>query len=177
MRPASALALLMLAVSALSACSPTFNWREWSLEGTPLTALFPCKPEQAERPVPLGGEQTVLHMHSCDTGGVTFAVAWIEVAGAERVVPAMAQWRLATLSAIRAEPAQADDPKRHWDRHVAGAQQVAGLRAQGIDHRGQALQAQVLYFSRGTQVYQAALYGARWTDEVASSFFEGLRLP
>lgn len=171
------LAPLMLAACALLACSPTFNWREWPLAGTPLTALFPCKPEQAERAVPLGGAPTVLHMHSCDTGGVTFAVAWIEVANIDRVAPALAQWRLATLGAIRADASQADDPKHRWEGRVAGAQQSVGMRAQGYDHQGRALQAQVLYFSRGTQVYQAALYGARWTDEVGSSFFEGLRLP
>lgn len=176
-RRVHALVPLILSVCALTACSPTFNWRDWPLAGTPLTALFPCKPEQAEREVPLGGAPTVLHMHSCDAGGVTFAVAWIKVAETEHVAPALAQWRLATLGAIRADASQADDPKQRWEGGVAGAQQSVGMRAQGHDRQGRALQAQVLFFSRGTQVYQAALYGTQWSDEVGSSFFEGLRLP
>ena len=66
------LATLLL---ALSACSPTFNWRELRLEGAPLQALMPCKPETAQRSVPLMGKPTALHLLACAIGGVQFAIA------------------------------------------------------------------------------------------------------
>ncbi|MCU0926082.1 MAG: hypothetical protein MUF44_08585 [Hydrogenophaga sp.] len=85
---------------ALGACSPTFNWRELRLDGTPLQALMPCKPESATRPVPLAGTPTELHMHSCKTGGLRFAVAWADVGSAAQVPVALAAWRSASLQAI-----------------------------------------------------------------------------
>lgn len=172
------LGLALFAGLALSACSPTFNWRELRPEGTPLQALMPCKPESATRLVPLdGGAPTELHMHSCDTGGVTFAVAWAELGDAARVPAALAGWRRASLGAVRVDPARADDPASAWAAAVPGATQTLGLAAQGSDHQGRPVQVRAAHFARGTQVYQAAIYGPTLRDEVSSPFFDGLKLP
>lgn len=138
---------------------------------------MPCKPDSAERQVPLGGAATTLHMHSCETGGLTFAVAWADVTDAARVPQALADWRRAALAAIRVDPVLAEDPARQWTRAIPGAQEILGLKAQGSNHQGQVLRAQTLYFARGTQVFQAAMYGQDWKEDVADSFFDGLRLP
>ncbi|WP_226491003.1 hypothetical protein [Hydrogenophaga taeniospiralis] len=165
------------AVLALCACSPTFNWRELRPEGTPLLALMPCKPESAVRPVPLGGAPTELHMHSCDTGGLTFAVAWADVGEQARVPEALARWRVATLASMRVDPALAGAPQTQWSAPVPGAERAQGLVAGGTGHDGRAVQARALYFARGAQVYQAAVYGPALPDAVVSIFFDGLRLP
>ena len=115
-RAAFAAAFLLLA----SACSPTFNWRELRVDGTPLQALMPCKPDTASRPVPLGGAGTApveLHMHSCEAGGLRFAVAWADVGQPAQVAPALAAWRQASLQAIRASGAD-------WPVTLAGADDV-----------------------------------------------------
>lgn len=172
------LGLALIAGLALSACSPTFNWRELRPEGTPLQALMPCKPESATRPVPLdGGEPTELHMHSCDTGGLTFAMAWAELGDEARVPAALAGWRRASLSAVRVDPARVDDPANAWAAVVPGAKQALGLAAQGSDHQGRPVQVRAVHFARGTQVYQAAIYGPTLGDEVTTTFFGGLQLP
>lgn len=103
LRPAAAALLL-----AAAACSPTFNWREWRVDDTPLQALMPCKPESATRPVPLAGAgaaPVVLHMHSCEAGGLRFAVAWADMGQPAQVPAALASWRGASLQAIRAQGA------------------------------------------------------------------------
>lgn len=169
---AAGLAALLLSVSA---CSPTFNWRELRVDGTPLLALMPCKPESATRPVPLGGAGAApaeLHMHSCEAGGLRFAVAWADVGQPAQVAPALAAWRSASLQAIRVAPAAAGD----WAVKLAGADPVQGVKAQGTDPQGQPVQSRALYFAQGTQVFQAAVYGPRLPDEALDAFFAGLQL-
>ncbi|MBW0169136.1 MAG: hypothetical protein KXJ61_02815 [Hydrogenophaga sp.] len=162
----------------LSACNPTFNWRELRPEGSPLQALMPCKPESAARPVPLDGRAPVeLHMHSCDAGGLTFAVAWAELDDEARVSGALTGWRRASLAAVRLDPSRGDDPTTRWNAAVPGATQAQGLMAQGSDHQGRAVQVRAVHFARGAQVFQAAVYGQGMSDEVTATFFEGLKLP
>lgn len=155
---------------ALTACSPTFNWRELRVDSTPLQALMPCKPETATRQVPLGDVPTELHMHSCETGDLRFAVAWADVGQATQAAPALAAWRAASLRAIQAEGAD-------WPAQLPGADAVLGVKGQGVDPQGHPVQTQVLYFAGGTRVFQAAVYGQSLPQEVLDAFFSGLRLP
>ena len=170
-RPIAALSLL-----ALAACYPTFNWRELRPAGTPLQALLPCKPETAERTVPLGGVPTVLHMHSCKANGLTFALAWADAANAASVPATLSDWQRASLAAIRVDPVLHTDPAHRWSATVAGATLVQGITAQGTDPQGQTVQARTVYFARDAQVFQAAIYGPA-SDEVSATFFDGLKLP
>lgn len=169
-------AAALAALLALGACSPTFNWRELRLDGAPLLALMPCKPESAIRAVPLAGTPTELHMHSCEAGGLRFAVAWADVGNAAQVAPALAAWRSASLQSIRVAPTPADDPSTRWAVTVAGAPTVLGVRAQGQDPQGQPVQTRAAYFAQGSRVFQAAVYGAKLPDEVVEPFYAGLRL-
>lgn len=199
-RAAGLSALLLL----LSACSPTFNWRLLPLDGTSLQALMPCKPESASRSVPLlPGVPTTLHLYSCEAGGLRFAVAWADAGAADRVAPALDAWRQASLHTLRvaggraaalpgatsgaapvAPPAdtagtaalQAASADIDWPAQVAGADAVLGVQASGTDPQGQPVQTRAVYFARGTQVFQAAVYGVRLPDEALEAFFAGLRL-
>lgn len=165
-----AVAALLLSASA---CSPTFNWRELRVEGTPLRALMPCKPERATRAVPLlaaPAEPVALHMHSCEAGGLRFAVAWADVGQPAQVAPALAAWRQAGLQAIRAGEAAAADVTLR----LPGAEVVQPLQAQGTDPQGQAVQTRAVYFAQGARVFQAAVYGPRLPDEAVDAFLAGL---
>jgi hypothetical protein len=166
----------VLMALALGACNPTFNWRETRPEGTPLEALMPCKPEVAERPVPMGGSPTVLHMQSCKAGGLTFALAWANVPDAGAVPSALIEWQRASLASIRADPAAHADPAHRWTAKVGGSTLAQGITAQGTDPQGQPVRSRAVYFARGTQVFQAAMYGPTAPDEVSAAFFEGLKL-
>ncbi|MFZ3118274.1 MAG: hypothetical protein WA159_08145, partial [Variovorax sp.] len=48
------LAAAFVVAVALSACSPTFNWREVPVGDAGLVAMLPCKPDRATRAMPLG---------------------------------------------------------------------------------------------------------------------------
>jgi hypothetical protein len=169
-------AAALAALFATGACSPTFNWREWRLAGAPLLALMPCKPETATRTVPLAGRPVELHMHSCDTGGLRFAVAWADLGQAESVPLALASWRAASLQSLRAAPAPADTDAGRWPVSVAGAPDAVGVHAQGVDALGREVQSRAAYFAQGSVVYQAAVYGAELPAEPLETFFSGLRL-
>ena len=167
----------LAALLGLVACNPTFNWREWPVQGTPLRAWMPCKPERASRPVPMLGAPVELHMHACETGGLRFALAWADV-GQEALVPAaLTAWRGASLQTLRVTAAAPDDPALAWPVNVPGVPQVQGVQAQGTDPQGQPVLSRAAYFSRGTQVFQAAVYGARLDEEALNAFFAGLSLP
>lgn len=170
-------AALLAALLTLSACSPTFNWRELRPEGTPLLALMPCKPDRATRRVPLTGALTDLHMHSCEAGGLRFALAWADVGEGEKQAQALAAWRRASLHAIRAAPGATDAATTDWSVAVAGASTVLGVATQGQDAQGRTVHTRMAYFTHGTQLFQAALYGASLPDAVVATYFEGLRLP
>jgi hypothetical protein len=69
---------------ALTACTPTFNWRDVAFEQAPVTALLPCKPDRGSRQVPLAGHQLMMHMAGCEAGGAMFAVALVELKDAQQ---------------------------------------------------------------------------------------------
>ncbi|MBL0920214.1 MAG: hypothetical protein IBJ14_16040 [Hydrogenophaga sp.] len=160
----------------LAACSPTFNWRALPVDSAPLQALMPCKPDKAEREVPLAGVPTTLQMRSCDTGGLTFAVAWADVGEPARAAPALAGWRRATLLALHASPALADEAAAQAPARVVGASEAIGLQAEGRDPRGEPVRVRAVHAARGTLLVQAAIYGRAIDERVADTFFEGLQL-
>lgn len=170
-------ASLLVAVLVLFACSPTFNWREMRPQGTPLQALMPCKPEHAVRTVPLAGAVADLHMHSCDTGGLSFAVAWVELGDVVRADAALDEWPRASLATLRLDPALAGSTQARWDFQLSGAPKAKGLLVQGTGPQGQPMRMQAAYFARGSQVFQAAVYGPCLPADATNTFFEGLRMP
>jgi len=161
----------------LPACSPTFNWRELRDDAIALQAILPCKADRGEREVPLGGSPQTLHMHSCEAGGLTFAIAWARLPDSAQAVAALLPWRQATLAALRVELEQVGGAALAWPARVPGADEVHGLQAVGLGPSGQATQVQAVYFAHGNTVYQAAIYGQRISEEIAGNFFEALRLP
>ena len=160
-------------VLGVAACSPTFNWRQWRQDGTPLAALMPCKPDQATRPIPLAGAPVALHMASCETGGLTYALAWAEVGDATRATELWAQWPRAALASVRATESAAQPVSLA----IKGVEQVKALQVAGQDANGRATTMRAVWFARGTQVYQAAIYGPSIREDASTPFFDGLSLP
>ena len=179
--------VLPVLLLSLAACSPSHNWRLSRLDGVPLQALMPCKPERAQREVPLWGAAqppVSLTMMSCAVGPHTFAVAALPLgsgntpAAADAVQQARQAWMRAGWASLRlAVPAQAEAPPgwRAQPQTVAGAQQAQRWHGPGQDHQGQALQAHWLLAHNGRWLVQAALYGPPVADDVATTFFDALR--
>lgn len=130
---------------------------------------MPCKPDLAERAVPLVEPPATLHMASCRTGDITFALAWTELPPAANVDLALDKWQLASRQALKAS----SDEK--WSAPTSVVVSVAASRALvGQDHEARRTEARVLYAVHGQRLYQAATYGAVLSPEAIEPFFAGL---
>jgi hypothetical protein len=165
-------AALMLAVSSLiAACSPTFNWREVRPDETRLALLLPCKPDKAEKMVPLGGRPTALRLLGCDAGGATFAVAVADLGDSSRASDVLTQWQALTLANMKAGTPQVTALK------LKGATLSPApvlVKAQGQRADGTVVSGQAAYFAQGTQVFQAVVYADKLAPEVAETYFASL---
>ncbi len=173
------LTLAALAVAVLTACNPTFNWRDVRPDGTQLALLMPCKPDAAQRTVLMAGQPTALNLLSCDAGGVTFAITAADVKDAANVAAALAQWQSVTLANIKAPikaPTQAPPAEPGAVYKLPGA---AGggvfVKSSGQRANGQLVSSQAAYFSQGTQVFQAVIYADKISPDVAETFFSSLK--
>jgi hypothetical protein len=165
-------ALAVSAALAVAGCSPTFNWREARLDDTPLAALLPCKPDRAERSVPLAGATVAMRMMGCEAGGVQFTVAVVTAPDAAQAAALMAPWRGATLAnfGVAQSAGRAFTPK--GAQPLPQAQLVAGTAQ--VD--GHSVLLQAAWFVHGAQAYQALAYGRGLNAEVSETFFAGIAL-
>ena len=161
----------VLALAGLAACNPTFNWRDVRPEGTRLAALMPCKPDKAQRTVPMAGQQTELNLLSCDAGGVTFAVSMADVKDAAKAAAVLAQWQSATLANIKSTPAA---PSAAFNLPGLASGGII-VKATGQRANGQAVSSQAVYFAQGSQVFQAVMYADIIAPDIADTFFSGLK--
>ena len=173
------LTFLLALAAAVTACSPAFNWREVRPENTRLSLLLPCKPDRAEKTVPLGGAPVMLRMAGCNAGGATFAVAVADLGDAARTAPVLAQWQALTLANMKAgavsTPGQAPEV---LPLKLQGASPLAApvlVRAMGQRADGSKVSGQAAYFAQGSQVFQVVLYADKWMPEVSETFFSSLK--
>lgn len=166
------------ALIALAACTPALNWREVPLPPTSAVALLPCKPDHAERTVPLGGAPTVLSVTGCEAGGATFAVMVAKLPAGRAPDEVLAGWQQATLAHMRAS----GTPERRpftppGSSALAHAQRVV---AQGQGPDGRPVMAQAAWTARpgaggATELLHAVVYAERLKPEAADAFFEAIR--
>ena len=161
----------LVALACLTACNPTFNWRDVRLDGTQLALLMPCKPDATQKTVPLAGQPTELMLLSCDSGGVTFAVATADVKDASKVSTTLAQWQSATLANMKAAPGT---PSAGF-KLPGLASGAALVKATGQRANGQVVNSQAAYFAQGSQLFQAVMYADKILPDVAETFFSGLK--
>jgi len=168
--PNSAIGVL-LAVCLLAACNPTFNWREVRPDETRLGLLLPCKPDKAQKIVPLDGRPTPLRLLGCDAGGATFAVAVADVGDAARTADVLTQWQALTLANMKAGAPQVTPLV------LKGAAPLPApvlVKAQGQRADGTAINGLAAYFAQGTQVFQAVVYADKLTPDVTETYFASL---
>lgn len=166
--------IFLTVLLALAACTPAFNWREVHPEGTRLNLLLPCKPDKAQKVVPLGGQPTTLAMLGCDAGGATFAVAVADVGDAARAASVLALWQDLTLANMKAAPGSRQ-PLALAIPGASAAVPVTRVQAQGQRADGTAVSGQAAYFAQGSQVFQVVMYAPRIAPEVAETFFSSLK--
>ncbi len=167
------LKLIGLIACALSACTPTLNWRDTRPADSAVSLLFPCKPDRFTRSLVLVGEKVQMSLNSCATGNVTYALSHAEFSDAAHVslavqaMHAAAAGNLGGAAAVvspLAVPGMTPNPlTQRWS--------VNGKRAEGS-----AVQQQFSVFSGGLRVYQASVIGQTLDPVAADTFFGSLKL-
>ena len=170
------LRILMVSMVALTlaACSPAFNWREVRPDNTRLSLLLPCKPDKAQKMVPLGGQATQLSMLGCDAAGATFAVAVADLSDASRAASVLALWQRLTLANMKAVPGTTQ-PLLLKIPGASAEPAVSSVLAQGQRIDGTVVSGQAAYFAQGSQIFQVVLYAPRIAPEVSETFFSSLK--
>lgn len=178
-RDFSSTGAMLLALAALAACSPVFNWREVPLGTDGVIALLPCKPDRATRTLPLGAEPVEIEMAGCQAGDATFALARVPVADLAQARERLAAWRAATRA--QWDGAAIDEQAASLPRALAAPAPVA-LRARDPSGRPGSSQGRMLWFAHAGKsgqlaVYQATVLGEPSSAEAGTTFFEGIHLP
>lgn len=156
------------------ACSPALNWRDVRPGDSGLGLLLPCKPDKADKVVPLGPQPTTLSMLGCDASGATFAVAVADLGDAALVPAVLTQWQALTLANMRATPETTAVRPLKVPGAAAAPAPVLVL-ASGRRADGSVVQGQAAYFSRGAQVVQVVMYAPVISAQAADTFFTSLR--
>jgi hypothetical protein len=165
----------------LTGCSPALDWRVADVDGLPVSALLPCKPERGARDVPLAGPAQPpvrLHMLSCEAAGRTFAVAAVAVPppAGERVASWADTWLRAQWASVGVQ-APGEGWPAGWQRvpcGVRGAQWSLCLRGPARGANGQTLPAEWHWASGGPWLVQLATYGPPLSPTDHETYFGGL---
>lgn len=96
------LVLPVLAALALAACSPKYNWRNYSSPDAPYTAMFPDKPAAHTRSIDIDGMTVNMTMTAADIEGTVFAIGNAEAPDAAKAEAALAAMKTALVKNIGA---------------------------------------------------------------------------
>lgn len=163
-----------LAAAAALACTPTLDWREVRPAGSHAQLMFPCKPASHARSVALAGAQIEMSMFACTAGGVTYALAFADMADPALVTPALAELARAARANL-----QADAPASAAPLRVPGMtpnERAAQWQIAGRLPDGRAVHERAAFFAHGTRVYQATALGPELDADAVETFFGALRV-
>lgn len=171
-----------LALALAAACSPTFNWRDVPIAQFELTALLPCRPDHAERAIPLGGQNVPVRMAGCEAGGATFAVASARAADSAQAAAWLAAWRAGTRAQWQAATGGQVREAPATVLHAAASPAPWQIEVLAAGPDGKPTEARVRWFARAQRdgsvaVFQATVLGKPSAPEAVGTFFDGLRLP
>jgi hypothetical protein len=104
MRPSLIKSILLpvLAASLLAACSPSYNWRDYSSQDAPFRVMFPAKPDIHKRKIDVDGLSVEMTMTAVDIEGTTFAVGSAEAPDAAKAQAALGAMKTALVRNIAA---------------------------------------------------------------------------
>lgn len=137
-------------VCALTACSPTYNWRDYTSPDARYRVTFPAKPSSATRTIDLDGLQVSMTMTAAEVEGATFAVGAAEAPDAGRAQAALAAMKLALLRNIGAPLPGA--------QAMPGAPGTTQVDATGTGQGGP-MRLVGRFEARGTRFYQVIVIG------------------
>ncbi|MEO7495090.1 MAG: hypothetical protein ABIT83_02620 [Massilia sp.] len=92
----------VLAAALLTACKPSYNWRDYSSQDAPFRVMFPDKPSTHTRDIDLDGMSVKMTMTAVDVDGTMFAVGSAQAPDAEKAQAALGAMKTALVRNIGA---------------------------------------------------------------------------
>jgi hypothetical protein len=167
---------LLLASFALTACSPTYNWRDYSSQDAPFRVMFPDKPSVHKRRIDIGGMQVEMTMTAVDVEGSTFAVGSAEAPDAEKAQAALDAMKTALVRNIGATITK-EKTAAAASASGAGSSQSSSIDIEATGVRNGTPMKLIGHFeSRDKRFYQVIVMGKaksispEQTDQFISSF-------
>ncbi len=162
---------------ALAACSPTYNWRELTVEGD-LLVWMPCKPQQINREVRLGGLALPMSMLACEADGQSWAISSARVSDVAQLAGVQQALNEALAGNLSARLGRAQVPKAPG---LAAAGELRFYELHGRRPDGTAVSIDLWTFVHGVQVYQVSAMRAEGAGDdpdardARRTFFGALR--
>jgi hypothetical protein len=92
----------VLAAGVVAACSPKYNWRDYSSKDAPFRVMFPEKPATHTRSIDLDGMKVDMTMTAAQVDGTTYAVGSAEAPDAAKAQAAVTAMKTALVRNIGA---------------------------------------------------------------------------
>ncbi|NPT33962.1 hypothetical protein GNZ11_05470 [Paraburkholderia xenovorans] len=173
----SALACALALGGALSACSPTFDWRTIMNNDNGYTVDLPAKPGNDQRAVQIDGKPMQMAMQTAEAGDAVFAVGTVMLPDDSEATQRAA---LDFLRTGLARNVGAAPEARAVQIPLAAGGQVLGLEMKLSGEAGSQHEARTVYarlVARGRHVYQAAIISPRpMQQEQVDQFFSSFQL-
>jgi hypothetical protein len=172
----------LMALTCLTGCQPSLNWRAIQMEGTQLRLDLPCKPDRTVKTVQMAGHAFELNVAGCEANDAVWAVMSTQLPASVNRSDVLNGWRQATLQNIKAQGA--DD--RQWS--IPKGSVLPGtlrLKAKGTGPHQQAVYLHAAWFAHvegdavrlvHMVVYQNTLAGFQ-NEAQTDPFFESVKLP
>lgn len=168
--------LPVLAASLLAACSPSYNWRDYSSQEAPFRVMFPDKPAVHKRKIDIDGMAVEMTMTAVDVDGTTYAVGSAEAPDAAKAQAALAAMKTALVRNIGATVTK-EKVAAAASAGSAGSTQRASIdiEASGVQN-GAPMKLVGHFESRDKRFYQVIVIGKEKamsperTDQFISSF-------
>jgi hypothetical protein len=156
----------VLAALLLAACSPKYNWRDYSSADAPFRVMFPDKPATHTRKVDLDGLNLSMTMTAARVDANVFAVGSAEAPDAARAQAALAAMKTALVRNIGATVTSEKAAANSIEVDAIGTQKGAPMRLVGH------------FEARDKRIYQVIVMGpaSELTKEDIAMFMSSFKL-
>jgi hypothetical protein len=166
----------LLAAGLLAACSPKYNWRDYSSQDAPFRVMFPDKPATHTRAVDLDGMTVNMTMTAVQVDGTMYAVGSAEAPDAAKAQAALGAMKTALVRNIGATITRESASAASAASAASSAQHAAiDIEAAGSQN-GQPMKLVGHFESRNKRFYQVIVMGRdkavlpEQTEQFMSSF-------
>ncbi len=149
----------LVAAVALAACSPKYNWRDYSSADAPFRVMFPDKPSVHTRSVDVGGIKVDMTMTAAEIDGATFAVGSAAAPDADKAEAAVAAMKAVLVRNIGATITSEKAGKASSAAGSATSRSTSiDIDAKGVQ-KGQPMRLVGHFESRDKRFYQVIVMG------------------